>query len=112
MKKLQKEKKQNSSGSLSSDSDSSYENDYRRKQRKKKFDRKKGEIQLCARLTEELLMTEYKWKIIKFKLDENPLQRRIYFLIFVEPLEMIFSQYKETCEVLLDYLKIGGGNIE
>ena len=25
---------------------------------------------------------------------------------------MIFSQYKETCEVLLDYPKIGGGNIE
>ena len=24
---------------------------------------------------------------------------------------MIFSQYKETCEVLLDYPKIGGGDI-
>ena len=24
---------------------------------------------------------------------------------------MIISQYKETCEVLLDYLKIGGDNI-
>ena len=24
---------------------------------------------------------------------------------------MIFYQYKETCEVLLDYPKIGGGNI-
>ena len=41
-------------------------------------------------------------------MDEDPLQRRIYFLTFVESLEMIFSQYTETCEVLLDYPKIGG----
>ena len=44
-------------------------------------------------------------------MDENPLQHRIYFLTFVESLEIIFSQYKETCEVLLDYPKIGGGDI-
>ena len=50
--------------------------------------------------------------IIRFKLDEDPLQRRIYFLMFIESLEMIFSQYKETCEVLLDYPKIGGENIK
>ena len=44
-------------------------------------------------------------------MNEDPLQRRIYFLTFVESLEMIFSQYKDTCEVLLDYPKIGGGDI-
>ena len=44
-------------------------------------------------------------------MDEDPLQRRIYFLIFVESLEMIFSQYTETCEVLLDYPKIGGYDV-
>ena len=44
-------------------------------------------------------------------MDEDPLQRRIYFLTFVELLEMIFSQYTETCEVLLDYPKIGGGDV-
>ena len=49
--------------------------------------------------------------IIRFKMDEDPLQRRIYFLTFVESLEMIFSQYTETCEVLLDYPKIGGDDI-
>ena len=38
---------------------------------------------------------------------EYPLQCRIYFLTFVESLEIIFSQYTETCEVLLDYPKIG-----
>ena len=44
----------------------------------------------------------YKSKIIRFKMDEDPLQHRIYFLTFVESLEMIFSQYTETCEVITD----------
>ena len=44
-------------------------------------------------------------------MDEDPLQRRIYFLTLVESLEMIFSQYKETCGVLLDYPKILGDYI-
>ena len=44
-------------------------------------------------------------------MDEDPLQHRIYFLTFVESLEMIFSQYKETYEVLLYYPKIGGDDI-
>ena len=44
-------------------------------------------------------------------MDEDPLRCRLYFLTFVESLEMIFSQYKETCEVLLDYPKIGGDDI-
>ena len=59
----------------------------------------------------KLLTTAYKSKIIRFKMDEDLLQRRIYFLTFVEQLEMIFSQYKETCKVLLDYRKIGGDDI-
>ena len=46
-----------------------------------------------------------------FKTDEDPLQRRIYFLTFVESLEMIFSKYKEIWEVLIDYPKIGGDGI-
>ena len=43
---------------------------------------------------------------------KDPLQRRFYFVTFVESLEMIFSQYKGTFEVLLDYQKIGVGNIK
>ena len=43
---------------------------------------------------------------------EDLIQHHIYFLTFVEPLEMIFSQYKETCEVLLDNQKIGGEDIK
>ena len=58
-------------------------------------------------------MTVYKSKITKFKLDEDPLQRRIYYITFVESMDMIFSQYKETYEVLIDYPKIGeNDNIE
>ena len=45
-------------------------------------------------------------------MDEDPLQRRIYFLKFVESLELIFSKYTETCEVILDDPKIGGDDIE
>ena len=41
-------------------------------------------------------------------MDEDPLKRQIYFLTFIESLEMIFSQYTETCEVLLDYPKMEG----
>ena len=44
-------------------------------------------------------------------MDEDPLQRWIYFLTFVELLDMIFSQYTETCDVLLYYPKIGGDEI-
>ena len=69
-------------------------------------------IKLCARLTEKLLTTAYKSNIIRFKMDEDPLQRQIYFLTFVESLEMIFSQYTKTCEVLIDYPKIGGDDSE
>ena len=42
---------------------------------------------------------------------EDPIQCRIYFLTFIDSLDMIFSQCRETCEVLLDYPKIGGDNI-
>ena len=64
------------------------------------------------KLTAKLLTIAYKYRIIKFKFDEDPLQRRIYSLTFVESLEMIFFQYKDTCEVLLDYLKIGVEDIK
>ena len=44
-------------------------------------------------------------------MDEDPLQRRIHFLTFIYSLDMIFSKYRETCEVLLDYPKIGGDDV-
>ena len=45
-------------------------------------------------------------------MDEDPLQCRIYFLTFVESLEMIFSQYTETCEAIIDYPRIRGEDIK
>ena len=44
-------------------------------------------------------------------MDKDPLQSRIYFLTFIDLLDMIFSQYRETCEVLLDDPKIGGDDV-
>ena len=41
-------------------------------------------------------------------MHEDPLQHRIFFPTIVESLEVTFLQYTETCEVLLDYPKIGG----
>ena len=78
----------------------------------KKSHRKNYLIKLCARLTEKLLTTAYKSNIIRFKMDEDTLHRRIYFLTFVESLDIIFSKYTETCEVIIDYPKIGGDDIE
>ena len=43
-------------------------------------------------------------------MDEDPLQLRIYFLTFIDSLDMIFLHYRETCEVLLDHPKIGEGD--
>ena len=60
----------------------------------------------------KLMTTVYKSNIIKFKLDEYPIHRQIYFLTFVESLERIFSQYKDTYKVLLEFRKIGGEDIK
>ena len=73
-KKRHKHRKVDSSDpSSSDDSDSSEESHYRHKQRKDKKHRKEDPIRLCATLTAKLLTTAYKSKIIKFKLDEDPL---------------------------------------
>ena len=98
--------------SLSDDSVSSDDSKYRRKRRKDKKHWEKDPIRLYATLTEKFLTTAYKSKIIRFKINEYPLQRPIYFLTFIESLDMIFSQYRETCEVLIDYPKIGGDDVK
>ena len=45
-------------------------------------------------------------------MHEDPLQCRLYLLTFLVSLEIIFSQYTETCEVFLYYPIIGGEDIE
>ena len=100
-----------SSSDDSDDSDSSEYSHYRRIRRKNKKHRNKYPIRLCATLTAKFLTTAFKSKIIRFKLDEDPLERRIYFLTFIDSLDMIFSQYRKTCEVLLDNPKMGGRGV-
>ena len=61
---------------------------------------------------EKFLTTAYKSKIIKLKMDEDPLHCSIFFVNFIELQKIIFLQYKETCEVVLDYQKKGGEDIK
>ena len=96
---------------MSDDSDYPDDSHYRRKQHKDNKHRKEDPIRLCATLTAKLLTTVYKSKIIRFKLDEDPLQLRIYFLTFIDSLDIVFSQYIESCQVLLDYPKIGEDDV-
>ena len=60
----------------------------------------------------KLLTTAFKSKMIRFELDEDPLQHRIYFLTFIDSLNMVFTQYRETYEVLRDYPKTEEGNVK
>ena len=84
-KKRRKHRKYDSSDpSSSDDSDSSNDSSYRRKQCRDKKHRKKDPIRLCATLTAKLLTTAYKLKIIRFKMDEDLLQRQIYFPTFID----------------------------
>ena len=101
-----------SSSDDSDDSDSSEDSHYRRRRRKNKKHQEKDPIRLCATLTAKFLMTAFKSEMIWFKLDEDPLQHRFYFLTFIDSLNMVFSQYRETYEVLRDYPKLEGGNIK
>ena len=78
----------------SDDSDSSEDSHYRRRRRKNKKHREKDPIRLCATLRGKLLATAFKSKMFRFKLDEDPLQRWIYFLTFIDSLNMVFSQYR------------------
>ena len=99
-KKSRKHRKDDSSDPSSSndydDSDSSEDSHYRPIRSKNKKHWKKDPIRLCATLTAKLMMTAFKLKMIRFKSDEDPLQRRIYSLTFIESLNMVFSQYRET----------------
>ena len=101
-----------SSSDDSDDYDSSEDSHFRRRQLKNKKHRKKDPIRLCATLTAKLLTAALKSKMIRFKLDEDPLQRRIYFLTFIDSLNMVFPQYIETYELLRDYPKFKGENIK
>ena len=111
-RKHQKYESDPSSSDDSDDSDSSEDVHYRRRRHIHTEHRKNEPIRLCATLTAKLLTTAFKSKMIRFKLDEDPLQRRIYFLTFIDSLNMGFPQFRETYEVLRDYPKMEGKNIK
>ena len=84
-KKRRKHQKDDSSDPSSrNDSDCSDDIHYRRKRHKNKKHQKNDPIRLCATLTAKFLTTAYKLKIVRFKMDEDPLQRGIYFLTFID----------------------------
>ena len=68
-------------------------------------------IKKWANITAKLLKVKYKSKAIKFKLDEDKLQRQIYLLSFINSLGIILSQYKETYMLLIDYTYIIGDDL-
>ena len=70
-------KDDSSEPSSSDDSDYSDDSYYRCRRRKNKKHREKDLIKKCATLTAIFLTTAYKSKIIRFKMDEDPLQRQI-----------------------------------
>ena len=52
----------------------------------------------CANLTAKLITAAYKSKAITFRLDENPLQRRVYFLSFLKSIKFFYHNlHKHTC---------------
>ena len=67
------------SDSLSRDYDSSGDSNYKRRRRNKNKKyrklKKQDPIELCAKSTANMLTTAYKPKVLKFKLDEDTLQR-------------------------------------
>ena len=108
-KKCCKHRKDDSSDpSSSDDSDSSKDSRYRRKRCKDKKHRKDDPIRLCATLTAKLMTTAFKSKIIRFKLDEDPLHRRIYFLTFIDLLDMIFLNIEKLVKSFYIIPKLGG----
>ena len=55
-------------------------------------------IKKCANITAKLLTAAQKSKVIKFKWDEDPLQRRGYFLSFMNYLKLFYHYLRRlTC---------------
>ena len=81
-------------------SDSSDEKYYKQRWRAKKDRNKRRSktrfdqpINKCANLTYKILTTAYKLKVIRFKLDKDPLQFWVYFLSFMNSLKNLLSHF-------------------
>ena len=80
-----------SDSSSSESSDSSDDEYYKQRQHSKKEKNKhqsktlfSDPIKNCAKLASKLLTAAYKSKVVKFKLDNDPLQRRVYFISLLD----------------------------
>ena len=98
----------------SSDSYSSYPSNSSDEEYSKLIKRTKSKmcfcepIKKCAKLIVKLLTSEYKLKVIKLKLDKDPLQHPVCFLYFMNSLKIILSQLKEIYMFLMKYPYITG----
>ena len=91
-----------SDSSLSGSSHSPNDNNYKRRQcannNKNKLRNKTcfhDPIKKCANLKAKVIISAYKSKVIKFKLDEDPLQRQVYLLSFMIYLKIVYHNLRE-----------------
>ena len=60
----------------------------------------RGSDQTMCNFNSKFLTTAFKSKIIRFKMDEDPLKRRIYFITFIDSLDMIFLNIEKLVKSL------------
>ena len=64
-----------------------------------------------AKLIAKLLTAAYKSKVVRFKLDKDPLNFRVYFLSLLNSLKIALSKFSETYMLIADYPFIRGEEI-
>ena len=80
-----------SSSNPSDSSDSGYFKQSQRTHKKHQVESSNtNPIKKCAKLIDKLLKAAYNYKVENFKLSEDPLQSRVYFLTFINSLKMIY----------------------
>ena len=87
------------SDSILSDSSESPDGNYYTQRKHTKKNKKKhwskmcfnDPIKKCANLTAKIITFTYKSKVVRFKLDEDPLQHRFYLLSFMNSLLKIIT---------------------
>ena len=103
------------SDSSSPESSDSSDDEYYKQRRYEKRDKNKlwskmsfyEPIKNCAKLTAKLLTATYKSKIIRLKLDKEPLQHRVYLLSFMNSLKIVLSKFSEAYMLLMEYPFVG-----
>ena len=60
-------------------------------------------IKKWSNITAKLLTLDYKPRVMNFKLDEDLLHHRVYFLSFMNSLPILFSPISELYMLLMDY---------